>query len=146
MHFYSSYYFTTLHKERLYDATHRTINLISINTSRFYTKHHSATSYQLCITLPSTYLKFPCEQPFAHLYFPRPRLPKGTMPASSLFQLAKKGCAKNIRGRSTTCDPNMTTRLFSIAIVDIGDIPYPIIRPVLMLLENPEQLVSDDLP
>ncbi|MCJ1404755.1 hypothetical protein MMC11_007981 [Xylographa trunciseda] len=45
------------------------------------------------------------------------------MPVASLYYLARKACIKNIR-----------------SITDVGDIPYDLIRPVLLKLENPEQL------
>ncbi|KZF24529.1 hypothetical protein L228DRAFT_281593 [Xylona heveae TC161] len=47
------------------------------------------------------------------------------MPAVSLYQLARKACVRNIN-----------------SIQDIGDIPYELIRPVLIKLENPAQLRS----
>ncbi|MCJ1393995.1 hypothetical protein MMC18_006872 [Xylographa bjoerkii] len=45
------------------------------------------------------------------------------MPVAPLYYLARKACIKNIR-----------------SITDVGDIPYDLIRPVLLKLENPEQL------
>ncbi|MCJ1359648.1 MAG: hypothetical protein MMC33_009650 [Icmadophila ericetorum] len=41
----------------------------------------------------------------------------------SLYQLARNSCIKNIR-----------------SITDVGDVPYKLLRPVLLKLENPEQL------
>ncbi|MCJ1236454.1 hypothetical protein MMC14_004435 [Varicellaria rhodocarpa] len=45
------------------------------------------------------------------------------MPVPSLYHLAKKACIKNIRH-----------------ITDVGDVPYDFVRPILLKLENPEQL------
>ncbi|MCJ1368509.1 hypothetical protein MMC16_007653 [Acarospora aff. strigata] len=45
------------------------------------------------------------------------------MPALPLYHLARKACIKNIK-----------------SITDVGDIPYELIRPVLIKLENPHQL------
>ncbi|KAA6413484.1 MAG: hypothetical protein FRX48_03230 [Lasallia pustulata] len=45
------------------------------------------------------------------------------MPALPLYHLARKACVKNIR-----------------SITDVGDIPYELVRPILIKLENPEQL------
>ncbi|MCJ1281737.1 hypothetical protein MMC26_001059 [Xylographa opegraphella] len=45
------------------------------------------------------------------------------MPVPPLYYLARKACIKNIR-----------------SITDIGDIPYDLVRPILLKLENPEQL------
>ncbi|MCJ1254190.1 hypothetical protein MMC24_002004 [Lignoscripta atroalba] len=45
------------------------------------------------------------------------------MPVLPLYHLARKACIKNIR-----------------SITDVGDIPYELIRPILIKLENPEQL------
>ncbi|MCJ1249238.1 hypothetical protein MMC30_006461 [Trapelia coarctata] len=46
------------------------------------------------------------------------------MPAPSLYHLARKACIKNIR-----------------SITDVGDVPYDLLRPILLKIENPEQLV-----
>ncbi|KAL6714590.1 hypothetical protein ACLMJK_008015 [Lecanora helva] len=45
------------------------------------------------------------------------------MPLSSLSNMARRACVKNLR-----------------SIIDVGDTPYNVIRPVLMKLENPAQL------
>ncbi|MCJ1383281.1 hypothetical protein MMC17_006394 [Xylographa soralifera] len=45
------------------------------------------------------------------------------MPVPPLYYLARKACIKNIR-----------------SITDVGDIPYDLVRPILLKLENPEQL------
>ncbi|KAI9811988.1 MAG: hypothetical protein M1827_004880 [Pycnora praestabilis] len=47
------------------------------------------------------------------------------MPASSLYLLAKRACVKNIK-----------------SITDVGDIPYELIRPVLVKVQNPDQLIE----
>jgi hypothetical protein len=47
------------------------------------------------------------------------------MPVDRLLDLARQACAKNIK------------RLF-----DIGECPYDLIRPALLKIESPEQLVS----
>ncbi|KAI9873763.1 MAG: hypothetical protein M1830_010627 [Pleopsidium flavum] len=51
------------------------------------------------------------------------------MPALPLYHLARKACIKNIK-----------------SITDVGDIPYNLIRPVLIKLENPDQLVNPPNP
>ncbi|KAI9701755.1 MAG: hypothetical protein M1836_001098 [Candelina mexicana] len=45
------------------------------------------------------------------------------MPVASLFQLAKWACIRNIE-----------------AIVDVGDAPYTVVRPILLKVKNPKQL------
>ena len=45
------------------------------------------------------------------------------MPAPSLLDVSRRLCIKNIR-----------------SLEDVGDIPYPLIRPVLLKIENPDQL------
>lgn len=45
------------------------------------------------------------------------------MPTSSLYKMASRACIKNIR-----------------SITDVGDAPYQIVRPVLLRIENPQQL------
>jgi hypothetical protein len=47
------------------------------------------------------------------------------MPVDKLSDLARQACAKNIK------------RLF-----DIGECPYDLLRPALLKIESPEQLVS----
>ena len=47
------------------------------------------------------------------------------MPVDKLSDLARRACVKNIK------------RLF-----DIGECPYDLIRPALLKIESPEQLVS----
>ena len=46
------------------------------------------------------------------------------MPADSLLDMTRRACGKYVRG-----------------IKDIGDCPYALIRPVLLKIESPEQLV-----
>jgi hypothetical protein len=48
----------------------------------------------------------------------------GTMPADTLLDIAVRACCR-----------------ISKRITDIGDIPYDLIRPVLIKVESPEQLV-----
>ncbi|KAF2230921.1 hypothetical protein EV356DRAFT_431056, partial [Viridothelium virens] len=45
------------------------------------------------------------------------------MPASSLLDMSRRLCVKNISH-----------------LDDVGDTPYPLIRPILLKLENPDQL------
>ncbi|KAL2358376.1 RNA polymerase II transcription factor SIII subunit A-domain-containing protein [Cryomyces antarcticus] len=45
------------------------------------------------------------------------------MPCSSLLDLSRRACIRNIDG-----------------ITDVGDLPYHLLRPILLKIENPEQL------
>ncbi len=63
------------------------------------------------------------------------------MPAPSLRQLAKSACIKNIRCTSLYSLLHVDCLKLPLAITDVGDVPYELIRPVLIKLENPEQLV-----
>lgn len=68
------------------------------------------------------------------------------MPALPLYQLARKGCIKNIRCETHVQRIPVLPADVSPAINDVGDIPYELIRPVLIKLENPEQLVGTACP
>ncbi|KAI9844136.1 MAG: hypothetical protein M1838_002301 [Thelocarpon superellum] len=50
------------------------------------------------------------------------------MPAPSLLRIAKRTCVRNIK-----------------AIVDVGDVPYEVVRDVLIRVENPDQLRQIEL-
>lgn len=62
------------------------------------------------------------------------------MPALPLYHLARKACIKNIKCKYKNGQLQQITHV-CLAITDIGDIPYELIRPVLIKLENPDQLV-----
>ena len=66
------------------------------------------------------------------------------MPAIPLYHLARKACIKNIKCKYDNDQLQQTTNIY-IAITDVGDIPYELIRPVLIKLENPDQLVSSSV-
>lgn len=65
------------------------------------------------------------------------------MPAPSLFELARKECIKQVR-----CMFNPLTLVVSIslnfptAVTHVGTLEYEKVRPLLMKLDNPEQLVG----
>ena len=63
------------------------------------------------------------------------------MPAIPLYHLAKKACIKNIKCKHNTCQLQQKTHI-RVAITDVGGAPYELLRPVLLKLENPDQLVK----
>lgn len=58
----------------------------------------------------------------------------------SLAFLAQKACTKYLKRMSQPL--RLVHVMTIIGITDIGDCPYDLIRPVLLKLENPDQLVS----
>lgn len=63
------------------------------------------------------------------------------MAAPSLRQLVRRALVKNITSMYLMKPgSSMLTRL--IVLVDVGDIPYEVIRPILLKIENPQQLVG----
>lgn len=66
------------------------------------------------------------------------------MPILPLYHLARKACIKNIKCKYENNQLQGITHI-CIAITDVGDIPYELIRPVLIKLENPDQLVNSSI-
>jgi hypothetical protein len=69
-------------------------------------------THLLTHSLPSSYTTVLTTQPF-------------NMPADSLLDMARRVAGRNVH-----------------KITDIGDVSYNVIRPVLLKIESPEQLVS----
>lgn len=68
------------------------------------------------------------------------------MPAPSLAQLVRRILIKNITSSYSEFASTFYLLILCSVVTDIGDMPYDIIRPILLKLENPQQLVSTNVP
>lgn len=65
------------------------------------------------------------------------------MPAPSLAWLARQTIIKNISSEFYLL-PHVSSPILTkyLVLTDVGDIPYDLLRPVLLKIENAKQLVS----
>lgn len=67
------------------------------------------------------------------------------MPAKTLKELCTKAAISHIRGELSQVRVNEML-LTTPGMTDVGDLPYDVLRPILLRLENPEQLVCIPSP
>lgn len=63
------------------------------------------------------------------------------MPAASLFDMAKRQIIRNIDSEHTSAVLHSVPADVLSVLTDVGELPYSFLRPVLLKVENPEQLV-----
>lgn len=64
------------------------------------------------------------------------------MPALSLSELCKKSAAKNVKSKFEIGFYSLKCELIpSLGLLDVGDLPYNVLRPILMKIDDARQLV-----
>lgn len=63
------------------------------------------------------------------------------MPTASLFDMAKRQIIRNIDSEDTSAVSRNVPTDALLVLTDVGELPYSFLRPILLKVENPEQLV-----